>query len=159
MTAPRRRWFRFAFSLRTLLVVVTLFGCWLGWELHVVRKRQSLIDSLPCDRAMNIAEPLRPGFGHSEAQAKAMAQVPLVRRLMGDFGLAELNLFCEIDADYFLQLEAWFPEAEISATIDRGSTTEHWRHGKLVWSHRRIDIDVGSGGDPDSSAAPNAGPP
>jgi hypothetical protein len=29
-STPKRRWFRIAFSLRTLFVVVTFFGVWLG---------------------------------------------------------------------------------------------------------------------------------
>jgi hypothetical protein len=39
--APRRRWFRF--SLRTMFVVVTLVGCWLGYELHWLRQRRAFI--------------------------------------------------------------------------------------------------------------------
>jgi len=37
---PKRRWF--SFSLRTMFVVVTLFGCWLGNELHRVRDRRAM---------------------------------------------------------------------------------------------------------------------
>ncbi len=36
--AAKRRWFRF--SLRTLFVVVTVFGVWLGWEIKYVRDRR-----------------------------------------------------------------------------------------------------------------------
>jgi hypothetical protein len=39
--APKRRWFRF--SLRTLFVVVTVLGCWLGYELNWVRERRLFI--------------------------------------------------------------------------------------------------------------------
>ena len=35
--APKRRWPRF--SLRTMFVVVTVFGCWLGWNIHCIRER------------------------------------------------------------------------------------------------------------------------
>jgi hypothetical protein len=35
---PKRRWF--AFSLRTLFVVVTLVACWLGYELNWIRQRR-----------------------------------------------------------------------------------------------------------------------
>jgi hypothetical protein len=41
--APKRRWFRF--SLRTLFVVVTLFGCWLGYNLNWIRARRNVLDS------------------------------------------------------------------------------------------------------------------
>ena len=40
--APKRRWFRF--SLRTLFVAVTVFGCWLGYYLNWVRQRHALLD-------------------------------------------------------------------------------------------------------------------
>jgi hypothetical protein len=38
--APKRRWFRY--SLRTLFVVVTVFGCWLGGNLHKIRQRDAV---------------------------------------------------------------------------------------------------------------------
>ena len=41
--APKRRWFQF--SLRTLFVVVTVFGCWLGYELNWLRERHLLVES------------------------------------------------------------------------------------------------------------------
>ncbi len=47
MTAPRRRWF--AFSLRTLFVVVAVFGCWLGWQLNWIRQRHEFVASLNPD--------------------------------------------------------------------------------------------------------------
>jgi len=40
-TAPKRRWF--SFSLRTMFVIVTLFGCWLGYELNWIRQRDALV--------------------------------------------------------------------------------------------------------------------
>jgi hypothetical protein len=40
--APKRRWF--AYSLRTLFVVVTVFGCWLGWNINIVRQRREARD-------------------------------------------------------------------------------------------------------------------
>jgi len=39
--APKRRWFRF--SLRTLFVVVTVFACWLGYEMYWIRQRQIVV--------------------------------------------------------------------------------------------------------------------
>ena len=41
MTTPNRRWFRF--SLRTLFVLIAIFGCWLGWQAHIVRERRELL--------------------------------------------------------------------------------------------------------------------
>ena len=42
-TNPKRRWF--AYSLRTLFVVVTVFGYWLGYELNWIRERRLVFDS------------------------------------------------------------------------------------------------------------------
>src|SRR6266702_5950070 len=40
-TAHKRRWFQF--SLRTLFIVMTLFGCWLGYQLSWIRQRHALL--------------------------------------------------------------------------------------------------------------------
>jgi hypothetical protein len=40
----RRRWPRF--SLRTLFVVVTVFGIWLAWNANRVRERNNLVEYL-----------------------------------------------------------------------------------------------------------------
>lgn len=40
---PRRRWFRF--SLRALFLVVTAFGCWLGYQLNWIRQREEFLAS------------------------------------------------------------------------------------------------------------------
>ena len=37
---PRRRWL--SFSLRGMFVAVTLLGCWLGWQVRIVRERQAV---------------------------------------------------------------------------------------------------------------------
>ena len=39
MPAPKRRWF--AYSLRTLFVVMTVFACWLGYQLNWIRQRHN----------------------------------------------------------------------------------------------------------------------
>ena len=41
MTAPCRRW---SFSLRTLVVVVTVLACWFGYQLNWIRQRQLLLE-------------------------------------------------------------------------------------------------------------------
>jgi hypothetical protein len=43
MTAPKRRWPRF--TLRTLFIVVTVFGCWLAYELNWIRERHQFLES------------------------------------------------------------------------------------------------------------------
>src|SRR5262245_35817365 len=38
---PSRRWLRY--SLRTLLVLVTVFCLWLGWQVRIVHKRKAAL--------------------------------------------------------------------------------------------------------------------
>ena len=45
LTAPRR-WFRLAFCLRTLFVVVTIFGVCVGGNLQIVRERKAVLQAL-----------------------------------------------------------------------------------------------------------------
>jgi hypothetical protein len=42
--APKRRWFKFSFSLRTLFVVVTALGCWLGIEADRALKQRRAVE-------------------------------------------------------------------------------------------------------------------
>ena len=42
-TTPQRRWF--AYSLRTLFLVVTTFAVWLGYEWNWIRQRHSFSDT------------------------------------------------------------------------------------------------------------------
>jgi hypothetical protein len=59
MTAPKRRWFRY--SLRTLFVVVTVFGIWLGWNLHEVNERSRMAGWIAAEGgSVNKGPPPRP---------------------------------------------------------------------------------------------------
>ncbi len=40
----RRRWLRF--SLRTLLILVTIFGIWIGWKMYLRREQQRVLDAV-----------------------------------------------------------------------------------------------------------------
>jgi len=40
-SASKRRWFRY--SLRTLFVMMTVFACWLGYELNWIRQRHAVL--------------------------------------------------------------------------------------------------------------------
>ncbi len=71
--APKRRWFRF--TLRTLLIVATLWGCffgWLGYQISWIRQRRAAIDwmaiqaeywhEMPVDRARTLEQTRRGAF-------------------------------------------------------------------------------------------------
>ena len=44
---PKRSWF--SFSLRTMFVLVTIFGVWLGWQRKFVRERKAVLAELATD--------------------------------------------------------------------------------------------------------------
>jgi hypothetical protein len=68
--APKRRWPRF--SLRTLFVVVTVFGCWLGYELNWIRQRHAVI--------------AEPKWSVIEREPGALAQQPTAPDLLWIWG-------------------------------------------------------------------------
>ncbi len=47
-----RRWLRFAFSLRTLFVVMTLFCLWLGWQRQIVNERLEVVRWTQAEHAL-----------------------------------------------------------------------------------------------------------
>ncbi len=114
----RRRWFRF--SLRSMFVAATLLCLWLGWELSVLRARQTVRRELKGNAAFH--------FVSVEAMAAQMvvpvgsppASVPLVRRWLGDEAIDQiwytrhLQGFSEADLQ---RLEKAFPEAELFESL------------------------------------------
>ena len=73
----RRRWCQF--GLRTLLVAVTFFALWLGWEMHYIRERRVFLAS---NREVIAAGPKRH-LMMRKTQYKP-AEIPLWRRWLGD---------------------------------------------------------------------------
>jgi len=61
-TAPNRR--RFRWSLRTIFVVVTALGCWLGYEVNWIRERHVVVADFVMYRAYRVASnsPSAPSF-------------------------------------------------------------------------------------------------
>jgi hypothetical protein len=112
MTATRkRRWF--AYSLRTLFVVVTVFGCWLGYQLNWIRERHSLIDA-PQQTGVD------PEYGVTliPMSLRAPLQVetkdaPWPLRWLGERGVYTLYLRDDMPESEVAHICALFPEAEI----------------------------------------------
>jgi len=108
MTAPRRRWFRFAFSLRTLFVVVTVFGCWLGYQLNWIRQRREFLGGpVP---GSGVAH-----FGHFSAWQDRPVDAPWQLRLLGESGCCIILSDYPRSSDENRRLKALFPEAAIAA--------------------------------------------
>lgn len=88
------RWFRF--SLRTLFVVVTVFACWLGWQIHLVQSRRAFHGEAHCFQTSNIdIYPPPPG-------------IPFYRRWLGDKEIQRIDLVHESQQE---RAKALFPEA------------------------------------------------
>jgi hypothetical protein len=111
MIVARRRW---SFSLRTLFVAVTIVGCWLGWELYVVRQRRATrkeIESRGGEFAgqwMNKAYIVR----ESDLSHLGLSLGAAVRRALGDETVPTIRFHRQVQqAD--LDLVASFPEARV----------------------------------------------
>src|SRR5215213_11927197 len=78
---PKHRWLRY--SVRTLLLAVTLVCLWLGWKVSIVRERKALIELLRKNKALYVSvekgtSPSRRGKNYDRMQLNA------IRRGMGD---------------------------------------------------------------------------
>jgi hypothetical protein len=103
MNIRGRRWYRF--SLRGLLLAVTLLAVWLGWNVNTIRQRRAAIADWQ----------LRGGGVYSQKDsaddlfgpAPVKHELPLVRRLLGD----------EAISNVFLPPEATSAELETAAKL------------------------------------------
>lgn len=121
---PKRRWLRF--SLRTLLVVVTVLGVWMGRQLSWVRERDALLEEVLARGDAWIDD--------TPAHWQTPARMPLGWRLFGAQPLATIWILNKgfdkgetLVADEFLmgstearRLRAAFPEAYIHIKQYRG---------------------------------------
>ena len=122
----RRRWLQL--SLRTMFVIIALFGGWLAWQLHVVSERREFIGWVQAHRGT-----VRP-----ERSRDVMSNWRW-RRLLGDEPTREIELVFETEADQSVvrRAEELFPEAEIGVWVTVGpprqiKTYINHLHGKSV---------------------------
>src|SRR5581483_3744764 len=109
---------RFQFSLRTLLIVVTLLAIpcgWLGWQAKIVRDRKATWarisksgghDSALWSLTTSQREPDRRGTGYPKT-------VSWIRRLLGDRPVNGIILPDTLPPDDVEQILKIFPEAEM----------------------------------------------
>ena len=103
MTAPNRRWFRFAFSLRTLFVVVTVLCLWLGWNVQQVQERGRMATRM---RGGVVNIPAEPYVGSYDP--------PLVWRLTGAKEISNVYISpTDFNEREYNRIRRLFPEAEI----------------------------------------------
>ena len=119
---PKRRWFRF--SLRTLFVVVTIFGVWLGWQLKIVRERKALLAEMGGEQpTLEEMEADPSGQDRLSATRFQYARVPLYRRLLGDKSYPDLAFAVQAATSSPLleRIERAFPESMLDVYISDGS--------------------------------------
>lgn len=122
---PRRRWFRFAFSLRTLFVIVTLaallFG-WVAYNYQIVSERKQLLQELRTSlgsitlahATLETGEAAAPqSAGYMEPRGHEYARVGWIRRALGDESCVRLAVPTEIDPALRERIERAFPEVTI----------------------------------------------
>jgi hypothetical protein len=96
---------RFQFSLRTLLIGVTLFcifGAWFGNQVRIVIQRRAIIRNEPIS-AMIPARELVPG----------RADIPWIRRLLGDKDCFVIWADQTVTDEDLERYKAAFPEADV----------------------------------------------
>jgi hypothetical protein len=99
---PKRRWLKF--SLRTLLVAVTIFCVWLGWQVSIVHERQACLRWIALNNHQ-YAEPLWP--------PPSAYELSWHRRVLGDSGVFRPMLRPEITDAGLKRLQHAFPEANV----------------------------------------------
>jgi hypothetical protein len=87
--APKRRWPRY--TLRTLFVVVTVFGVWLAYEVNWIRQRHEVLTR--CQWAYRFYEPV----GYNEIPPRMGPRAPNLLGLFGEFGYGSIGLRFETD--------------------------------------------------------------
>ena len=123
MLAPlrHRRWFRLAFSLRTLFVAVTALCLFLGWQVHFVQERKAVLAEAQridpvhfryISTASFEAEPDNLSLDEFLTEV-GYARIPRIRRLLGDRSCILLELPPSIDTEWLARAENAFPEAQL----------------------------------------------
>ncbi len=91
--APKRRW---SYSLRTLFVVVILFGFWLGWNVSKIRQREAILHDSDFRFVQN---------DHT-------GSIPLLWRILGEDEITLLDV-PERRAIELVGIQALFTEASV----------------------------------------------
>ncbi len=137
--ANKRRWF--AYSLRSLFVVVTIFGIWLGWNANTVGRRLSIRHNLEA-RGVEI----QPGYGVGGADGlirppdRSDADLPWIREALGDEAIAGITFPSDPDPEDLANTN-YSPEAFIIRQTD-----EHpWRPPVAPNSHSDRTIHIPAG--------------
>ncbi len=120
-------WLRF--SLRALLVVITILCCWLGWETSVVRARKKMRTEAStagyhfqtageyAQQIQPLLTPVGPG-SPPPPTFPPTARVSFVRRVLGDEAIQTVWYYGNIyPQEKFARLQKTFPEARFDEVL------------------------------------------
>ena len=135
--APTRR--RLQFSLGALLLLVTVFAVWLGWELHFVRERQAVVElAAECGgNAVTCAE-MEALCEEQGATVYKPAVIPFWRHWLGDAAVEAFRVPSDAPKQLLDRVAQAFPESQVWQ-FDRDSPLDP-RLFKLL---RRVERDRG----------------
>jgi hypothetical protein len=105
----RRRWLRF--SVRTLLIAVTVFCVWLGWQVSIVRERKAVMTDL--DKELVESAVLnREYVSRTRNRTLPYAEVTWRQRVLGD-ELHATVLLLDAGRHRYEDVAKLFPEADV----------------------------------------------
>ena len=105
--APKRRWFQWSLA---MLIVLTVFGCWLGWQVKTVRDRSNARYEIEARGAKIAAGSVLGGSARVVRAGDPLAKLPWIRRALGDEPVG-LILFPGELSPSDLEKADYFPEA------------------------------------------------
>ena len=109
---PKRKRCWFQFSLRTLMVGVTLLGvacAYIGWQAKIVNERRRLLESVLLHQGV-VYPDLSPS--HSSGPLPDRSP-PWIRRLMGDVWMDGIYLDAKTSDEVLERAATTFPEATV----------------------------------------------
>ncbi len=103
-----------------MLIALTVFAAWLGWELRGIRERRALLALIEQFTASDDADAAgRPVYLVSYASPVTPATIPCWRRWLGDQAEERILLPTNMDVDHAKTATAVFPEAQVvKRTVD-----------------------------------------
>jgi hypothetical protein len=124
IATPSRRSFRF--SLRTLFVAVTVFACWLGWNLHEMRERDAMLELMVSRNARFDSDAeldrILPALMRSWTPLQSGRQLPITWQVLGGKPVRHIGIFRDrFSKDEVARIQRLFPEADIAAVYFTGS--------------------------------------
>jgi hypothetical protein len=124
--APKRHWFQF--SLRTLFIMLTVFGVWLGWQANVVHERKAMRNWIESGGGrLSVFYPPQPLPGTNliiltgDFPDGEDFTVPIIRRWLGDEPVWKVEVRHDASADEVVKAKRLFPEAEVFNVLPKPS--------------------------------------